>query len=131
MKESYKPGIFDKNLPFQIINIPDDESFKMARELAHREGIFVGMSSGAAMCAALTRAEQIKNGLIVVILPDGGEKYLSTTLFSAKEEDIKEPLPEEQLKFYNSLQQPHQKEGSLPPHLQEKGDLLCLRSYCP
>jgi len=73
MKESYKPGIFDKNLPFQVINIPDDESFRMSRELAHREGIFVGMSSGAAMCAALTRAEQVKNGVIVVILPDGGE----------------------------------------------------------
>ena len=102
MKESYKPGIFQKNLPFQIINIPDDESFKMTRELAHREGIFVGMSSGAAMCAALTRAEQIKEGFIVVILPDGGEKYLSTALFSAKEET--EPdTNEEQLRLYNSL----------------------------
>jgi len=103
MKESYKPGIFDKNLPFQIINIPDDESFKMSRELAHREGIFVGMSSGAAMCAAMTRAEQIKEGVIVVILPDGGEKYLSTTLFSAKEEEKKDVASEEQLRFHNSL----------------------------
>jgi cysteinyl-tRNA synthetase len=103
MKESYKPGIFDKSLPFQIINIPDDESFKMARELAHREGIFVGMSSGAAMCAALTRAEQIREGVIVVILPDGGEKYLSTTLFSSTEEGKKDHAPEVQLRFYNSL----------------------------
>jgi cysteinyl-tRNA synthetase len=103
MKESYRPGIFDKNLPFQIINIPDDESFKMSRELAHREGIFVGMSSGAAMCAALTRAEQVKEGVIVVILPDGGEKYLSTTLFSAEEEAADKSLREEELRFYNSL----------------------------
>jgi cysteinyl-tRNA synthetase len=103
MKESYKPGIFEKNLPFQIINIPDDEAFKMSRELVHREGIFAGMSSGAAMCAALTRAEQIKKGVIVVILPDGGEKYLSTTLFSAAQEDKSEVKPEEQLRFYNSL----------------------------
>jgi cysteinyl-tRNA synthetase len=102
MKESYKPGIFDKNLPFQVINIPDDESFRMSRELAHREGIFAGMSSGAAMCAALTRAAQIKNGVIVVILPDGGEKYLSTTLFSTKEVAEIESS-EEQLRFYNSL----------------------------
>jgi cysteinyl-tRNA synthetase len=102
MKESYKPGIFDKNLPFQVINIPDDESFRMSRELANREGIFAGMSSGAAMCAALTRAEQIKNGVIVVILPDGGEKYLSTTLFSTKEVAEIESS-EEQLRFYNSL----------------------------
>jgi cysteinyl-tRNA synthetase len=103
MKESYKPGIFEKNLPFQITNIPDDESFKMSRELAHREGIFVGMSSGAAMCAALTRAEQIQEGLIVVILPDGGEKYLSTTLFSAEEEATDKSPREEELRFYNSL----------------------------
>ncbi|MBW2485510.1 MAG: cysteine--tRNA ligase [Deltaproteobacteria bacterium] len=103
MKESYKPGIFEKNLPFQIINIPDDEAFKMSRDLAHREGIFAGMSSGAAMCAALTRAEQIKKGLIVVILPDGGEKYLSTTLFSGAQDDNIEAKQEEQLRFYNSL----------------------------
>jgi cysteinyl-tRNA synthetase len=75
----------------------------MSRELAHREGIFVGMSSGAAMCAAMTRAEQIKEGVIVVILPDGGEKYLSTTLFSAKEEEKKDVASEEQLRFHNSL----------------------------
>jgi len=102
MKESYKPGIFDKNLPFQIINIPDDESFKMSRELAHREGIFAGMSSGAAMCAALTRAEQVREGVIVVILPDGGEKYLSTTLCKTK--DTPEPeSTEEKLRLYNTL----------------------------
>ena len=103
MKESYKPGIFDKNLPYQIINTPDDESFKMSRILAHREGIFVGMSSGAAMCAALTRAEQIREGLVVVILPDGGEKYLSTTLFSARQEEPAMEEGEEKLRFYNSL----------------------------
>jgi cysteinyl-tRNA synthetase len=102
MKESYKPGIFDKNLPYQVINIPDDEAFKMSRELAHREGIFVGMSSGAAMCAALTQAEQIKDGEVVVILPDGGEKYLSTTLFTTQEEE-KTAVAEPQLRFYNSL----------------------------
>ncbi len=102
MKESYKPGIFDKNLPYQIINIPDDEAFKMSRDLAHREGIFVGMSSGAAMVAALTRADQIKEGVIVVILPDGGEKYLSTTLFTTQNEE-KATAAEPQLRFYNSL----------------------------
>jgi cysteinyl-tRNA synthetase len=102
MKESYKPGIFDKNLLYQIINIPDDEAFKMSRELAHREAIFVGMSSGAAMCAALTQGEQIKNGVVVVILPDGGEKYLSTTLFTTQEKE-ENAATEPQLRFYNSL----------------------------
>jgi cysteinyl-tRNA synthetase len=102
MKESYVPGIFKRGEPHQIINIPDEEAFAKARQLAEREGIFVGMSSGAALCAALTRAGQIDQGVIVVIFPDGGEKYLSTTLFS--------PAPEQEpasagplLRFYNTL----------------------------
>jgi len=100
MKESYKPGIFDKNKPFQIINVPDEEAFRMARLLARKEGIFVGMSSGAALCAALARAEQMSEGVLVVILPDGGERYLSTPLFMRrKEAEPKTP----QLRFYNTL----------------------------
>lgn len=101
MKESYTPGIFDKTVPYQIINIPDEEAFKMARLLAHKEGLFVGMSSGAAMCAALTRAEQIKEegGVLVVIVPDGGEKYLSTELFTAKSA---EETTVARLKLYNT-----------------------------
>ncbi len=119
MKESYKPGIFDKSLPYQIINIPDEEAFKMSRQLARKEGLFVGMSSGAAMCAALTRAEQIKEGVMVVILPDGGEKYLSTELFTVqkpveqgkaaqvrlyntrtKKKEVFEPLSSKKVTFY-------------------------------
>ncbi|OGR01459.1 MAG: cysteine--tRNA ligase [Deltaproteobacteria bacterium RIFOXYD12_FULL_50_9] len=100
MKESYKPGIFDKKLPYQIINVPDEEAFKNARLLAQKEGIFVGMSSGAAFCAALSRAEQIESGVIVAIFPDGGEKYLSTTLYS-KEEPKLPKTP--QLRFYNTM----------------------------
>jgi cysteinyl-tRNA synthetase len=104
MKESYKPGIFRRNEPFQIINIPDEEAFAKARQLAAREGIFVGMSSGAAMCTALARAEQLKDvgGVIVVIFPDGGEKYLSTQLFSAEPVKV-EPEVVSRLRFHNSL----------------------------
>lgn len=100
MKESYCPGIFDKTLPFQIINIPDEDAFEMARQLASREGIFAGMSSGAALCAGLIRAKQIKEGYVVVIFPDGGEKYLSTTLFS-KEVPLEPEKPK--LRFYNTM----------------------------
>ena len=100
MKESYCPGIFDKSRPFQIINVPDEEAFATARLLARKEGLFVGMSSGAAMCAALTRAKQIKQGVIVVIFPDGGEKYLSTSLFS---QTAPEPARPSALKFYNTF----------------------------
>ena len=118
MKESYKPGIFDKSLPYQIMNIPDDEAFKMSRLLARKEGLFVGMSAGAAMCAAIAQAETMSRGMVVVILPDGGERYLSTPLFtrqaaeapkasglrlyntlSKKKEDFK-PISPKQVTFY-------------------------------
>jgi cysteine synthase B len=53
----------------------------MARQIIKNEGIFVGMSSGAAMYAAIAVAKQIESGTIVAIFPDRGEKYLSTNLF--------------------------------------------------
>lgn len=101
MKESYKPGIFDKFLPYQIINIADDDAFKMSRTLARREGLFVGMSSGAAMCAALVRAEQMESGLLVVIFPDSGEKYLSTELFTDQNREC--AGQGSKLRFFNTL----------------------------
>ncbi len=55
----------------------------MARVLAREEGLFVGMSSGAGMHVALEKAKGLKKGVVVVLLPDGGERYLSTTLFQA------------------------------------------------
>lgn len=84
MKESYRPGIFDKTQVSRIMNIEDEEAFHTARELARKEGLFVGMSSGAAMAGALRLAGEMKRGRIVAILPDGGERYLSTTLFTDK-----------------------------------------------
>jgi cysteinyl-tRNA synthetase len=86
MKESYTPEIMEKNRLDDKINIDDDKAFDMARRLAKQEGLFVGMSSGAAMAAAIEHAQKIKtskikNGSIVVILPDSGERYLSTSLF--------------------------------------------------
>jgi len=84
LKESYIPEIMEKNRFDQKINIDDETAFDNVRSLAIKEGIFVGMSSGAAMAAALEEAHQIKKGCIVVIFPDGGERYLSTNLFSVK-----------------------------------------------
>ena len=100
MKESYKPGIFDKKVPSKIVNIGDEEAFRMARLLARREGLLVGMSSGAAMVAALAEAEKMSEGLVVVILPDGGERYLSTQLFTRKK---KEEEKKSSLRFFNTL----------------------------
>ena len=84
MKESYQPGIFEKARADRIINIEDDEAFETARMLARKEGIFVGMSSGAAMAVALKVAREMESGRIVVLLADGGERYLSTTLFMSQ-----------------------------------------------
>ncbi len=84
MKESYRPGIFEKNRADRIINIDDEEAYFTSRLLAREEGIFVGMSSGAAMAIALKLAKEMKEGRLVVIMPDGGERYLSTPLFVVK-----------------------------------------------
>ncbi|MEA1969840.1 MAG: cysteine synthase [Thermodesulfobacteriota bacterium] len=85
MKESYVPDIFDKKLLDEKINIEDEKAFEITRELAQKEGLFVGMSSGAAMAAALKEAEKMKSGILVVIFPDSGERYLSTSLFVVKD----------------------------------------------
>ncbi len=100
MKESYRPGIFDKSLPHQIVNVVDENAFRTARLLARQEGILAGMSSGAAMFVAIEQAQMNKNSYVVALLPDGGERYLSTTLFIRKE---KEESQEQQFCFYNSL----------------------------
>ena len=84
MKESYTPEIMYKSLIDEKINIDDETAFQTARMLAVKEGIFVGMSSGAAMAAAIEEARKIKTGVIVVIFPDSGERYLSTSLFSVE-----------------------------------------------
>ncbi|MCF8045319.1 MAG: cysteine synthase [Desulfarculaceae bacterium] len=84
MKESYTPEIFDKNLLDEKLNIEDEEAFEAARNLAKAEGLFVGMSSGAAMAAAVKEARKIKSGVVVAIFPDSGERYLSTPLFAVK-----------------------------------------------
>ena len=81
MEEAIVPSIYD---PLQIditIMVETEAAYEMTRQIVSQEGIFVGMSSGAAMYAAVEIAKQIKSGTIVVIFPDRGEKYLSTTLF--------------------------------------------------
>jgi cysteinyl-tRNA synthetase len=86
MREAYRPGIFDKARLDEKVNILDEDAFEMARRLAREEGILAGMSSGAAMFVAAKKALQLEEGVIVVIFPDSGERYLSTELFSFKED---------------------------------------------
>lgn len=81
MKEAIVPGIFDETKIDKKIVVYNEEAYETARKLASEEGIFTGMSGGAAMFGALQAAKEIQEGIMVVILPDRGEKYLSTTLF--------------------------------------------------
>jgi cysteine synthase A len=77
------PNVLNKNIIDEIIQVKDEDAGNIARELAKQEGIFAGISSGAALWAALKVAQRKENfqKLIVVILPDTGERYLSTWLW--------------------------------------------------
>jgi len=77
------PNVLNRDVVDEVITIGTTEAMKAARELARKEGILAGTSSGAALCAALrvARREENKDKLIVVILPDTGERYLTTDLF--------------------------------------------------
>ncbi len=81
MTESIVPKIYDRQMLDDKITIEDGEAFETTRLLAAREGVFVGMSSGAAVAGALRVAETMRSGIIVALLPDRGDRYLSTTLF--------------------------------------------------
>ncbi len=81
MQESIVPGIYEPDLLDEKIEVSDEEAFAAARRLSVQEGIFVGMSSGAALVGATRVAERMKSGTVVVVFPDRGERYLSTVLF--------------------------------------------------
>jgi len=71
------PGIFDKSFPDERLSVNTEAAFDMTKRLAREEGLFVGTSSGAALAAAMTLAEKLDRGVIVVMFPDGGDRYLS------------------------------------------------------
>jgi cysteine synthase len=83
LEESYVPKIYDEKRLDEKVKIKDEEAIRITRELALKEGILVGMSSGAIIAVALKKAKELDNKkVIVAILPDGGERYLTTTLFN-------------------------------------------------
>ena len=81
MEEAIIPSIYDPSKIDDEIMVETEEAFEMTRQLAAKEGIFVGMSSGAAMLAAVETAKKAEKGIIVTIFPDRGDRYLSTDLF--------------------------------------------------
>ncbi|MDF2654715.1 MAG: Cysteine synthase [Bacillota bacterium] len=87
MEEAIVPEIYDPSQIDRTVMIESEEAFAMAREIVLKEGIFVGMSSGAAMIAALECIRELEEGFVVVTFADRGEKYLSTTLFDHNLQD--------------------------------------------
>ncbi|MFH1025618.1 MAG: cysteine synthase family protein [Nitrospirota bacterium] len=83
MSESIRPKIFDESRLDERRLVNDEEAFDTTRMMAVKEGMFVGMSSGAAMHVALRKSSELREGVIVVILPDRGDRYLSTALFTS------------------------------------------------
>ncbi|MBI4949123.1 MAG: cysteine synthase [Deltaproteobacteria bacterium] len=81
MASSIVPGIYHEEELDSKVSAPTEDSYNMAKRLAREEGLLVGQSSGAAMWGALEVAKKLKKGVVVVIFPDGGDKYLSTRLW--------------------------------------------------
>ena len=77
MATAIKPKIYDSTLPNSVIEVKTEDAHAMTRRLAKEEGLFVGISSGAAAVAALHLAEELRIGIVVAVFPDAGYKYLS------------------------------------------------------
>ena len=83
LKEAYVPGLWKKTMCDEKVIVHDEPAYETSRRMAKEEGILCGMSSGAAVWLALKKAGEIDSGMIVALLPDGGERYLSTVLFDS------------------------------------------------
>lgn len=81
MSSGFVPEIYNEEILDEKILVRDVDAFETAKELFLKEGLLVGISSGAAMVGALKMAKRLKKGKIVVLFPDRGERYLSTKLF--------------------------------------------------
>jgi cysteine synthase B len=92
LEEGFVPPIFDPTVLDARYLIPSQDALTMMRRLASDEGIFAGVSSGAILAAALRYAQGMDSGTVVAMLPDGGWKYLSGELWTARIDDLEESL---------------------------------------
>lgn len=81
MASAIVPGIYDPSVHQRTVPVRTETAYEMARRLARQEGLLVGQSSGAAVAGALEVARDLREGVIVVLCPDGGDRYLSTALW--------------------------------------------------
>jgi cysteine synthase B len=77
MPTAIQPGIYEPSLPDRTLEVETEAAYQMVRNLARQEGLFVGISSGAAAVAALQVAQELEEGVVVTVFPDAGYKYLS------------------------------------------------------
>lgn len=77
MPTAIKPGIYDSSFADEVLEMRTEDAHEMVRRLAREEGLFVGISSGAAAIAAIRVASDLEEGIVVTIFPDAGYKYLS------------------------------------------------------
>jgi S-sulfo-L-cysteine synthase (O-acetyl-L-serine-dependent) len=77
MDTAIRPGIYDPAMPDSFVRVPTEAAYHMVRRLAREEGLFVGISAGAAAWAAVQVAETLPDGVVVTVFPDAGYKYLS------------------------------------------------------
>lgn len=85
MPTAIRPGIYDETLPDETWTVSTEDAYRMTRRLAREEGLFVGVSAGAAALAACRLAETLTRGVVVTVLPDAGYKYLSEQFWEGNE----------------------------------------------
>jgi cysteine synthase B len=84
LEESEVPSIFERERLDEKLHVSDSDAIRTMQKLAKTEGILAGMSSGAALFAAIGQVKKMESGIVVALLPDRGERYLSTGLFASK-----------------------------------------------
>ncbi len=83
MATAMVPKIYDATLADEDLGVSSEDAYVLVRRLAREEGLLVGISSGAALAATLKVARRLKQGVVVTVFPDGAEKYLSESFWTA------------------------------------------------